>query len=59
MTSTDDRLENLDQHIKDLEVAVRELKRVNALILLTLVDSPYRALLRLMCRLELVHDWPA
>ena len=55
-TKTEDS--EIDRVLRNLDIAIKNLQRVTALMKLTNQESPYRALLRLMCRLELVHGWP-
>lgn len=44
--------------IERLNKAVAKLKRHTALTQMSLTNNPYRPLIRVMAKLQLIHKWP-
>ena len=44
--------------LDQLRVSIAQMKRVTALMSMTHPYNPYRPLIRVMCKLDLIKDWP-
>lgn len=53
-----ERLDALDRSIALLTETNRKLQRTAALMKMSRPDHPYYPLIRVMCKLKLIKDWP-